>query len=139
VSVSIHFRITPPSVAGRDGRRWPCFALQPGVREAVEQAYTRPGTRPQLRHGAAHSEDAAGVAAPFQPAAGGYTVLRCAKRGAFATKMWSWNPTLNQWIKRTYSAGMWFRPTEENANSLDEVAAAIIRICRAHRHDVNAG
>ncbi len=31
-------RITPPSTAGRDGRLWPCFALQPGVREAVEQA-----------------------------------------------------------------------------------------------------
>jgi hypothetical protein len=31
-------RITPPNVAGRDGRLWPCFALQPGTREAVEQA-----------------------------------------------------------------------------------------------------
>lgn len=31
-------RITPPSTTGRDGRLRPCFALQPGVREAVEQA-----------------------------------------------------------------------------------------------------
>jgi hypothetical protein len=68
------------------------------------------------------------VAAPFQPAAGGYTVLRCAKRGAFATKMWSWNPTLNQWLLRTYSAGMWFHPTEENAKSIDQLFLAIVRI-----------
>jgi hypothetical protein len=31
-------RITPPNATGRNGRLWPCFALQPGVREAVEQA-----------------------------------------------------------------------------------------------------
>jgi hypothetical protein len=68
------------------------------------------------------------VAAPFQPAAGGYCVLRCAKRGAFATKLWSWNPTLQQWIKHTYSAGKWFYPTEESARSLDELASAIVRI-----------
>ena len=31
-------RITPPSTTGRDGRLWPCFALQPGTREAVDAA-----------------------------------------------------------------------------------------------------
>ena len=30
--------ITPPQQQGRDGRSWPLYALQPGVREAIEQA-----------------------------------------------------------------------------------------------------
>jgi hypothetical protein len=29
-------RITPPSTPDKSGRMWPCFTLQPGVREAVE-------------------------------------------------------------------------------------------------------
>lgn len=31
-------RITPPSITGRNGREYPCFALQPGAREEIESA-----------------------------------------------------------------------------------------------------
>ena len=51
-----------------------------------------------------------------------------ARPGKFSTKAFSWNPTLQQWLKRTYSAGMWFRPTEENFTSLDDLAASIVSI-----------
>ena len=67
------------------------------------------------------------MAAPFQPAAGGYTVLRCADAKRRATKLWSWNLTLNQWTRHDYNAGMWFHPTEENTNSLDELFDGIVR------------
>jgi hypothetical protein len=78
------------------------------------------------------------MAAPFQPTAGGYTVLQ-AMPGKCATKQWSWNPTLDQWLKRTYSAGMWFHPIEEVANSLDDLAASIVRIAADPRNLIIRG
>ena len=32
-----HLTCTPPEQVGRDGRRWPAWALQPGWREGVER------------------------------------------------------------------------------------------------------
>lgn len=68
-----------------------------------------------------------GLGADLAEPPGGYTVLRAAS-GKFATKQWSWNPTLQQWTKRSYSAGAWFIPTEEVAANLDELATSIQRI-----------
>jgi hypothetical protein len=36
-----HLSIRPPEHVDRLGRTWPAFALQPGAREAVEEAISR--------------------------------------------------------------------------------------------------
>jgi hypothetical protein len=57
----------------------------------------------------------------------GLTILR-ATGAARATKRWSWNPTLQEWRKVSYSAGARFTAEECSVTSLADLAAVLERV-----------
>jgi hypothetical protein len=54
----------------------------------------------------------------------GMTILRTTG-SARATKRWSWNPTLREWRKVSYSAGAWFTPQEHRVSNLAELVSVL--------------
>ncbi len=60
----------------------------------------------------------------------GITVLRTVD-SARATKRWSWNATLGEWLKISYAAGAWFVPTEHQVTDL----AALVSVLDQARRD----
>lgn len=59
----------------------------------------------------------AGSAAQSALTGCGLTVLRTVDN-ARATKRWTWNPTLGEWLKVSYSAGKWFTAVEHQVADL---------------------
>jgi len=60
----------------------------------------------------------------------GITVLRTVD-SARATKRWSWNATLGEWLKVSYQAGAWFVPAEHQVADL----AALVSVLDQARRD----
>ena len=54
----------------------------------------------------------------------GITVLRTVD-SARATKRWSWNATLGEWLKVSYAAGKWFVPAEHQVADLEALVSVL--------------